>query len=210
MAEVLNVKVRKEIGKRPVRKLRREGSVPAVLYGHGEATLSLSIPQVEVSSALRHGSRLVELQGELAEKAFIRDLQWDTFGLEVMHMDLARISEHERVKVQVVIELRGEAPGVKEGGVVQHLMHELSIECAVSAIPDKIQVSINSLAKGSEVKVSDLSLPEGVKVLTPPDEFVVQCVEPVEAPEEAAVSLEGAEPEVIGRKAEAEGEEEEE
>jgi large subunit ribosomal protein L25 len=208
MAEVLNVKVRKETGKRPVRKLRREGTIPAVLYGHGEQTLSLSIPQVEVSAALRHGSRLVELQGELTEKAFIRDLQWDTFGLEVMHMDLARISEHERVKVQVAIDLRGEAPGVREGGVVQHLLHELSIECPVSAIPDKIHVSLNSLAKGSEIKVSDLTLPEGVKVLTPADELVVQCVEPAEAPEEGGVSLEGAEPEVIGRKAEDEEEEE--
>jgi large subunit ribosomal protein L25 len=209
MAEVLNVKLRKETGKRPVRKLRREGTIPAVLYGHGEQTLSLSIPQVEVSSALRHGSRLVELKGELTEKAFIRDLQWDTFGLEVMHMDLARISEHERVKVQVGIDLRGEAPGVKEGGVVQHLLHELSIECAVSAIPDKIHVSLNSLAKGSEIKVSDLTIAEGITVLTPPDELVVQCIEPVEEPEEAAVSAEGAEPEVIGRKAEAEEEEEE-
>jgi large subunit ribosomal protein L25 len=163
---------------------------------------------VEVSTALRHGSRLVELKGELAEKAFIRDLQWDTFGLEVVHMDLARISEHERVKVQVGIDLRGEAPGVREGGVVQHLLHELSIECPVSAIPDKLHVSINHLAKGGEIKVSDLSLPEGVKVLTPADELVVQCVEPTEAPEDVAVPLEGAEPEVIGRKAEAEEEEE--
>jgi large subunit ribosomal protein L25 len=208
MAEVLNVKVRKETGKRPVRRLRREGSIPAVLYGHGEQTLSLAIPQTEVSAAVRHGSRLVELKGELTEKAFIRDLQWDTFGLEVVHMDLARISEHERVKVQVVVELRGEAPGVKEGGVVQHLLHELSIECPVSAIPDKLTVRINGLNKGDEIKVSDVSVPEGFKVLTPADEIVVQCVEPVEAPEEGAVPMEGAEPEVIGRKAEDEEEEE--
>lgn len=207
MAEVLNVKVRKETGKRPVRRLRKAGAVPAVLYGHGEQTLSLAIPHAEVSAAVRHGSRLVELKGELTEKAFIRDLQWDTFGLEVVHMDLARISEHERVKVQVTVELRGEAPGVKEGGVVQHLIHELSIECPVSAIPDKLSVRLSSLNKGSEIKVSDVSVPEGVKVLTPPDEIVVHCVEPVEAPEESGVSMEGAEPEVIGRKA---GEEEEE
>jgi large subunit ribosomal protein L25 len=209
MAEVLNVKVREERGKRPVRRLRRAGAIPAVLYGHGEKTVSLSIPQAEVSAAMRHGSRLVELKGDVSEKAFIRDLQWDTYGLEVVHMDLARISEHERVKVQVAIELRGEAPGVKEGGVVHHLIHELSIECAVSAIPDKLHVNINHLTKGGEIKVSDLAVPEGVKVLTGADEVVVNCEEPVEMPEEAAVSLEGAEPEVIGRKAEEEGEEEE-
>ncbi len=208
MAEVLNVKVRKETGKRPVRRLRREGAVPAVLYGHGEQTLSLSIPQLDVSAVLRHGSRLVELKGELTEKAFIRDLQWDTFGLQVVHMDLARISEHERVKVQVGIELRGEAPGVKDGGVVQQIMHELSIECPVSAIPDKIQVRLNELKKGDEIKVSQLVVPEGAKVLTPPDEVVVQCVEPTEEPDESAVSMEGAEPEVIGRKADADEEDE--
>jgi large subunit ribosomal protein L25 len=208
MAEVLNVKLRQETGTRPMRRLRRLGAIPAVLYGHGEKTLSLAIPQVEVAAAMRHGSRLVELKGDLTEKAFIRELQWDTYGLEVVHMDLTRISEHERVRVQVAIELRGEAPGVKEGGVVHHLIHELSIECAVSAIPDKLHVNINALNKGSEIKVSDLAVPEGVKVFTPADEVVVHCVEPVEAPEEAPAAIEGAEPEVIGRKAEEDEEEE--
>src|SRR5687768_3155179 len=144
MAEVLNVKVRTETGKRPVRRLRRDGSVPAVLYGHGEKCVNLSIPAAEVSSAVRHGSRLVELKGDVAEKAFIRELQWDTYGLIVRHMDLTRISEHELVRVQVAIELRGEAPGVKEGGVIEHSMHELSIECPVSSIPDKIHVNLKS------------------------------------------------------------------
>jgi large subunit ribosomal protein L25 len=208
MAEVLNVKVRSEIGKRPVRRLRRQGAVPAVLYGHGEKCVNLSIPAIEVSSAVRHGSRLVELKGDLSEKAFIRDLQWDTYGLVVRHVDLTRISEHERVRVQVAIELRGEAPGVKEGGVIEHSLHELSIECAVSAIPDKIQVNLKSLNKGDQIKVSDLTIPEGVTVFTGADEIVVQCVEPTEVSEEAPISTEGAEPEVIGRKAEEEGEEE--
>lgn len=207
MAEVLNVKLRQETGKRPVRRLRRAGSVPAVLYGHGEKALSLSIPQVELAAAVRHGSRLVELKGDVSERAFIRDLQWDTYGLEVLHLDLTRVSEHERVRVNVVVELRGEAPGVKEGAIVEHLLHELPIECDVSAIPEKLHVNINHLNKGDEIKVADLALPEGVKVLAPAEEIVVQCVEPTEAPEEAAVPLEGAEPEVIGRKA---GEEEEE
>lgn len=208
MAEVLNVKVRTETGKRPVRRLRRDGSVPAVLYGHGEKSVNLTIPATEVSSAVRHGSRLVELKGDLAEKAFIRELQWDTYGLVVRHMDLTRISEHERVRVQVAVELRGEAPGVKEGGVIEHSLHELSIECPVSAIPDKVYVNLKTLNKGDQVKVSDLTIPEGVKVLTNPDEIVVQCVEPTEAAEEAPIATEGAEPEIIGRKAEEESEEE--
>ena len=205
MAETLNVELRPDHGKRHSRRLRRSGAVPAVLYGHGEQSVSLAIPVAEVSAALRHGSRLVELKGAVAEKAFIRDLQWDTYGLEVLHLDLTRISEHERVKVQVPLELRGEAPGVKEGGVIEHHLHELHIECAVSAIPEKISVSIGALKLGDDMTVADLTLPEGVKALTNADVMVVQCVEPAEE-EEVGAPMEGAEPEVIGRKADEEEE----
>lgn len=206
MAETLNVQVRDAHGTRQSKRLRESGVVPAVLYGHGEKTLSLGIPAAEVSTALRHGSRLVELKGAVTEKAFIRDLQWDTYGLEVLHMDLTRVSEHERVKVVVAVDLKGEAVGVKEGGVIEHVLHEVQIECSASGIPDKLHVNVSGLKIGDALTAGEMTLPEGVKMLTKSDLVVVHCITP---PDEEALALptESAEPEVIGRKA---GEEEEE
>jgi large subunit ribosomal protein L25 len=205
MAETLNVQVRDNHGKRHSQRLRKSGVVPAVLYGHGEKSVSLAIPATEVSAAVRHGSRLVELKGAISEKAFIRDLQWDTYGLEVVHLDLTRISEHERVKVQVAVDLRGEAAGIKQGGIVEQMLHEVQIECPVSSIPDKLHVNVSNLNVGDALTVGELPLPEGVKMLSHAEVVVVHCVMPTEE-EELALPTEGAEPEVIGRKAESEEE----
>ena len=97
------------------------GRFPAVLYGHGLECVPLSVAADVLTAAIRHGSRLVSLTGAVNESAFIRDLQWDTWGTHIVHVDFTRISEHEIVEVRVPIELRGESPGVREGGVVvQH------------------------------------------------------------------------------------------
>lgn len=205
MSETLKVDIRESRGKRHARRLRQAGAIPAILYGHGEANLSLSIPLDQVKSAVRHGARVVDLDGAVKEKAFIRDLQWDTFGLEVLHLDLARVSADEKVEVEVVVELRGEAPGVKEGGVVSQLLHQVDVESLVTAIPDKLSLSINGLGLDQTLTVADIQPPPGTTILTPGETIVVQCVVP-KVEEEAAPLAEGAEPELIGRKA---GEEEE-
>ncbi len=101
MSDALNVLERKLHGKRNARRLRHTGSIPAILYGHGEASVPLSVPLDELSAAVRHGSRVVELAGAVKEKAFIRELQWDVYGLEILHVDFARVSEHERIHLRV-------------------------------------------------------------------------------------------------------------
>jgi large subunit ribosomal protein L25 len=199
MSDTLKVEVRETRGKRHARRLRQSGAVPAILYGHGEANLSLSIPLDQVKSAVRHGARVVDLAGAVTEKAFIRDLQWDTFGLEVLHLDLARVSADEKVEVEVVVELRGESPGAKEGGVVSQVLHQVSVESLVTAIPDKLSLSINGLALNQSLTAADIELPPGTTLVTPGETIVVQCVVP-KAEEEAAPLAEGAEPELIGRK----------
>ena len=203
MSDVLKVETREKLGKRNSRRLRRAGGIPATLYGHGEAPVSLACSADEFAAAMRHGVRLVNLTGASSERAFIRDLQWDTFGQEVLHIDLTRVSEDERVEVEVPIELRGEAPGAKEGGVVELQLHQLPIECRVVAIPEKIEVNINELELDQTITVADLELPDGVKVLESMEATVVSCSEPVELPEEEEeIAGESAEPEVIGRAAE--------
>src|ERR1700761_5984275 len=104
MAEALKVEKRQSHGKRNSRRLRATGSIPAILYGHGEANVALTISSDELAAAVRHGSRVVELTGAVKEKAFIRELQWDVYGLEVLHADFARVSEHERIHLRVKVE----------------------------------------------------------------------------------------------------------
>ncbi|MGE0609174.1 MAG: 50S ribosomal protein L25 [Pirellulales bacterium] len=200
MSESLSVQVRDSRGKRNCRRARKAGSVPAVLYGQGADNMSLAIPADQVAAVLRHGARLVDLTGAVHEKAFIRDLQWDVYGTSVLHMDLTRISENQMVRVKVVVELRGTAAGIKDGGVVDHHMHELDIDCRVLAIPEKITVSINDLQLDGEITVADLQLPDGVIVHAEPTDVVVQCITPREETEESGTEA-GAEPELIGRKA---------
>lgn len=207
MSEVLKVERRESLGKRHARRLRHAGLIPVVLYGHGEANLSLSAAADHVRLVIRHGARVVDLTGAVSEKAFIRELQWDVFGTEVLHVDLSRVSADEKVEVELTIELRGEAPGVKDGGIVSQLVHQISAECLVTSIPDKLHMSVNELKLGDALTAAQIELPSGVTLLSDPDAVIVQCVEPKAEEEEQAVA-EGAEPEVIGRKAEEESEEE--
>ncbi len=206
MAEQITAELRDQTGKHRVRRMRAAGKLPAVLYGHGEEVVSLALPADQVAAALRHGSRLVELTGAVAQNALLHDLQWDPYGVHVLHVDLMRVDVTERIEVTVAVELRGEAPGLKAGGVVEQLLHEVEIETQVTAIPDRLHVSINHLELEQELTAGDIEdLPAGAKLITSADQVVVQCVQPAEEVEvEAAEGA--AEPEVIGAKEEEEDE----
>lgn len=209
MAESLTVEKRATRGKHHAKRLRIAGSIPAILYGHGEEPVSLSVPHEAFLAAVRHGSRLVELKGAVNESALIRELQWDTYGTDVLHIDFARVSADEKVQVTVQVELRGQAAGARAGGVIEHLVHSVEVECLATAIPDKLLVKINNLEIHGTILVGQIELPPGVTLLSDKDDIAVQCVEPIveEEATEAAVG-EAAEPEVIGRKPEADEEEE--
>jgi large subunit ribosomal protein L25 len=207
MAEALNVKVRPPQGKRAARRLRAQGTIPGILYGHGEANVSLAVPTNEITSAIRHGARVVELKGVVNEKAFIRDLQWDVYGVDILHVDFARVSEHERIELRVTVEVRGQAPGLKEGGVVELLVHDLEIECEALRIPEKLEVNVNELQLDGSIAAGEIKLPPGVTLVTDPETLIVHCVLPLVQDEAALLEAGAGEPEVIGRKPEEEGEE---
>ncbi len=200
MTEELVVQIREEHGKRRNRRMRKDGAIPAVLYGHGEKTVSLAVATDAFDAVLRHGARMVSLTGGVQESALIREVQWDTWGSEVLHVDFTRVSAHEKVEVRVGLELRGEAPGMHDGGIVEQLLHELDILCPAAEVPEKIEVGVNALNVGDSITVADLQLPPGASAMVPPEEVVVQCVEPVEVPEEEEAEAEAGEPEVIGEK----------
>jgi large subunit ribosomal protein L25 len=210
MAEsvVLVTEKRDTRGTRTARRLRQTGRVPGVVYGHKEATVSVSVAADTLLSAVRHGARVVDLQSDAGlQKAQIAELQWDHLGLEVVHVDFRRVAADERIHVTVPIEVKGIAPGVTAGGILDQPIHTLAIECLAISVPDHIRVNINELQLQGAIHVRDLHLPPDVKALVDPDAIIVHVRAP-QAEVEAAAG-EQAEPEVIGRKAaEEEGEEE--
>src|SRR5262249_54531564 len=143
------------------------------------------------------------------EKALIRDVQWDHLGHDILHVDFFRVTADERITVEVRIELRGTAPGVAAGGVLDQPLHAVQVECPALSVPDSIRVNISELQLDGVIHVRDLVLPEGVKAMADEDAVVVHVTAPAVEPEAAvAAPAEQAEPELIGRAKAAEEEEE--
>ncbi len=201
--DIVQVSIRQERGTRYARRLRAGGQTPAVLYGHGEETVNLSMPTGQIVALLRHGGKVVQLSGDVSDSALVSQVQWDALGNDILHLDLTRVSAGETVETTVRVELRGEAPGIRSGGTLKQSMHQISIKCPVSSIPERLQVSVGSLEIGQSITVADLELPAGASTSSDPSAVIAQCVEvAAEAEEEEPAVAEGAEPEVIGRKAE--------
>ena len=202
----LKVEVREEKGRNRVKRLRAAGKIPAVIYGHGGESVSLSLPSDEFNRIISHGDRIVSLSGGASGDAFIREVQWDTFATNILHVDFTRVTAGEMIETTVAIELRGHAPGTHMGGTVEQPLHELVIECPPRSMTDRIEVSINELQMDQKITVGDLALPEGSETEVDPDTVVAQCVEKkvVEIEEEVPAAT-SAEPEVIGEKKDDEG-----
>ena len=201
MAETVTLKTqpRKDFGTVSARRLRKEGLLPAVVYGHKEETLTVVLPREEVEKIVRRGVRIVSLEaGGKTETARFRELQWDNLGKEILHVDFMRVSKDERIVVPIRIELRGIAPGIGEGGALDQPMHNLQVECPALEIPEFIRVQIDGLHLGQAIHVKELTLPPGVVAKADPDAVVVTVkaqkeeVAAVVAPTEG-----GTQPEVI-------------
>jgi len=204
---VLKATLRDERGSRKARRMRAKGQVPGIIYGHGEETVCVTLDDHDVSVALQHGERLLEidLDGKTHNVLF-KDVQYDAMGQHLLHVDLTRVNLDERVEVTVPIVLRGTPAGEADGGVLQQMAAEVTVECLVTAIPDEIRHQVESMQVGDLVHMGDLTLPEGAKLVGDAEAPVCSLV--VVAEEEAAPAeeAEAAEPEVIGEKPE-EGEE---
>jgi large subunit ribosomal protein L25 len=204
----VTAKPRSELGTRANRRLRQSGLLPGVIYGHKEAVVPVSLPKKEVVHHLDQGAHLFDLSLDgKNEKVLVKEVQYDHLGIEVIHVDFARVSLDERVKVSVPLELKGTPKGEAEGGVLHQVISGLEIECLVTEIPDAIRHNIAEMALNDVLHIKDIQVPSTVKVLQDGELIVAtvkEVLEEVAAP--AAVEEEAAEPEVIGRKP-AEGEE---
>jgi large subunit ribosomal protein L25 len=193
---------RSDYGTRAAKRLREKGLVPAVLYGHKEADLTVVLPTLELERAVRSGAHVVDLVTDgKSEKARIREVQWDHLGVHLVHADFMRVSADERIQVPVKVELRGTAPGVGAGVVIDQPIHTLKVECSVLEIPDSIRVNVEKLQIGHPIHVRELVLPEGVKALADGDLVVVQ-LKAAQAEVTPTPEAGPAEPEVITAKKE--------
>ncbi|MBS1259006.1 MAG: 50S ribosomal protein L25 [Candidatus Scalindua arabica] len=193
----LQVKIKKDTGSLKARKNRESGLIPAILYGHKQESIMFLLNEKEFSKALNTEAKMVNLKWDSSEEiALIKDVQFDTFGRKILHVDFVRIALTEKVTTNVPIVLYGTSQGVKEGGILDHALKEIEIECLPTEIPKNIRINISELAIGNTIHISDLELPANAKVLGNPDAIVVSvhfATEEKEAPEEE----ESSEPEII-------------
>jgi large subunit ribosomal protein L25 len=204
--------VRERSGKGVARQLRRNGKIPGVLYGQAECLL-LTLDPASIIGILRAhaaSTALISLKisgvSKVMRTALLRDFQVDPVTGEVLHADLFEVSMDKAIRVKVPVTVIGGVPaGVKEGGVLQHNLRDIHIECLPSAIPDQIEVDASHLAIGQGIHVRELPRREGVRILDEADQMVVSVAAPMsEAKLEAlltsgAATEEAKEPEVIGK-----------
>ncbi len=192
----------KGTGSRASRKLRALGKIPAIIYGHKQPVQPITIGRDAVWQMVKKSTHLAQLQvaGGGTEMVLVRDVQWDHLGKEIIHLDFARVSADESITTEVKLEFHGTAPGISEGGVLDFLIHALTVECRANAIPDTIRVELGDLHLDQAIHVRDLKLPEGVTADVDPELTIAHVTTP-----RANVEATGAtsvEPEVIGRKPE--------
>ena len=216
----LVVAQRAATGSRETRRLRKQGFVPGVLYGNGDP-VAISVAERELRRALTGGGGLhaildVEIDGAgKTRPSILKDYQVDKIRGGVTHVDLQEVRLDETIHAAVTVQLVGgdDAPGVREGGVLQQQLRELSVEALPLEVPSAIELDVSALAIGDNLRVSDVTVPEGVKLLDDPETVVASVTAPTRAieleveaveGEEAAEAAEGEAPAAAAEPAEAE------
>ena len=197
----LVVEPRSEMGSAACRRLREKGLVPGNVYGHNAPATAIVMNADALRPILKSGAHVVDLElSGTKDKAVIREVQWDVFGKEIRHVDLLRVDPNERVTISVPIELKGTAPGVLAGGLLEQPMHQITIDCLAYQIPDSIQLRIGTLNIGQAIHVREMELPEGCHAHAQPEAIVVHVIKFQDREVLPTDGNTAAEPEVIGKK----------
>ena len=207
----LETERRDNSGKGVARKLRAAGRVPAVFYGHDQEATPLSVDAREMVHVLHSsGGSNVLLDLIVDGKAHLampREIQRDHIHNKLIHIDFLAVSRSETITVDVPVIEVGEAAGVKEGGVVEHHLRDLHVECLPQDVPERLEVDITELNIGDMIHVRDVPVPAGVTVLTNPDDAVLSVITPAALRTEAELLLPGEEAPEVEEPEVAEGEE---
>jgi len=214
---LLEAKQRTNLNKSERKKIRREGRIPGVIYSKQIQPITIEVAENAlkplVFTAKAHLISL-KLTGHEDQECIIKDVQFDPVTDKIVHFDLIGLIKGEKLEIEVPVQLKGTAAGIKEGGVLQNPLHRLSVKCFPKDIPDHLEIEISQLNIGDAIHVSDLVF-DNIEILNPKEAVIVSVVHPKIQEEPVAVEgVEGvevpAEPEVIGKgKADTEEEEEE-
>jgi large subunit ribosomal protein L25 len=196
----LQVKSRASSGSADARRLRSEGLVPGVLYGSGKSAHPFCVEERALRRALtgEHGLHTildVVLEGQKsAHHAVLKDFQLDATRARLLHIDLHEVRLDQLIHAQVVVELVGEAAGVKEGGVLSQVAREVNVEALPMEVPDRLELDVSPMAIGDSLRLSDLAAQDGVTLLDDPETVLATVTPPtrVELPEEAVEEEEEA------------------
>lgn len=190
--DTLKVTKREAKGTKASARLRRSDEIPAVIYGGGGDVVHISVPGVPFKDLIRHHKRVLNLDLDGAKSlAFLKDVQHDALGDDILHIDFLRVDERKRITVRVPLAFSGHAKGLANGGEFVHPLSELEVECLPTQIPESIKVVIDHLDVGMSLHARELQMPQGVTLKTAAEAIV------------ATVHLKGLEPEAATAGAEA-------
>ncbi len=216
MEEVLlEAELREGRGRANSKDLKESGYLPAVVYSRGKDALSIKISRgalLKLVHQYRLENTVINLKikdDKQARPCLVKEIQYGPVSEDIIHVDFNQVSLTEAIKVNVPVETKGEALGVKqEGGSLEHLLWEIEIECLPTSIPKNIEVDITALKMGEAIHVKDLVFAAGIKPLTDPAAIVLHIIAPMkeEAPAEVVEGEAKEEPEVIKEKKEVPGE----
>jgi large subunit ribosomal protein L25 len=205
----LQVKSRESRGSAEARRLRAQGLIPGVLYGNGDKAHAFCIEERELRRVLTgdHGLHAildVVLEGQQkAHHAVVKDYQLDPIRARLLHIDLHEVRLDQAIQTNVVVELTGEAAGQKEGGVLSQINREVRVEALPMEVPDHLELDVSAMVIGDSLRLSDLRVPEGVKLLDDPETVLATVSPPTKIEEPEPEEVEGEE----GEEIEGEGEE---
>ena len=205
----LTATIRENTGTKAAARERKQGRIPAIVYGHKKEPVAISLDAHNLAEGLHHGHRLMDVKiGKKIQKVLVKDLQYDYLGKYIIHADLVRIDITETIKITVPIELKGTAKGALEGGVITEHTDHLEIECQAVNIPESIAVTVTDMEVGDTMHAKDVELPPGATLSSSPDILPITCslVAAAKAAEEIEEEEEAAAPEVISEEKDAEAE----
>ncbi|UCZ53310.1 50S ribosomal protein L25/general stress protein Ctc [Bacillus shivajii] len=212
MATVLQAAKREDRRGSRLNKIRNHGGVPGVIYGKAFGNEPVTVDQISFIKTLRQEGKTgvfkLELDGKKTD-VMIYDLQYDTIKNEIIHVDFCAVDMKSKMSADVPVQVVGEAEGVKNGGVLQQAVYELSVEALPADLPESIEVDVTNLNFNDSIQVKDLQSGAKFEFNNDPEEVVLSVLPPTEQPEEPGVGgqSEGQEPELVGQ---AEGENDQE
>src|SRR5215216_431156 len=198
----LKVSQRDRFGSRATRRLRREGLVPGVVYGQGGEARAFQVQARELRNVLQEGATLLdlELDGSRSVPVVIKEQQHHPVRGEVTHLDCLEVRLDEEIQAEVAIELEGadNAPGVREGGVLEHVTREITVEALPTAIPEQITVDVSEMEINDTINLASVAIPSDIKLMADdPEEITIATLSPPRVEEEPEPEVE-EEAELVG------------